>query len=104
MCALGVAQLLQDVFLRLLRRTPDLRDPRAYLLASARHRAVSILRRQRWEASDADHTIPLLESGGLDPNDAAAARQIEQALGRLPPEQREVVVLRIYDGLSFYAP
>lgn len=93
--------VLQDVFLGLLRRRRDLRDPRAYLLAAARHRAVSILRRRRWETTSAEQPIPLLEGGGLDPNDAAAARQIEQALTRLPAEQREVIVLRVYEGLSF---
>jgi len=92
--------VLQDVFLGLLRRSRDLRDPRAYLLAAARHRAISILRRRRRETSQGDEPMPVLENGG-DPDQAVAARQIERALGRLPAEQREVVVLRIYEGLSF---
>jgi RNA polymerase sigma-70 factor (ECF subfamily) len=93
--------VLQEVFLELLRTPRDLRDPRAYLLAAARRRAVSVLRRRRTKNTHADRTIALLDSTALDPADAAAARQIEHALGRLPVEQRQVVVLRIYEGLSF---
>jgi len=93
---------LSEVFLSAARQ--DLRrigSLRAYLLASARHRAIAILRRRRREAP-ADPSNPcFFDAGSLDAEQSLVAGRIEGALRELPAEQREVVVLKVYEGLTF---
>ena len=103
---LGSAEDAQDtlgeVFLKVARRDlRRIRNPRAYLLASARHQAVSMLRRRGREilADPGDHRF--FDAASLDPRRALTANRAEAALRELPPEQREVVVLKVYEGLAF---
>jgi RNA polymerase sigma-70 factor, ECF subfamily len=92
---------LSEVFLNLARR--DLRpikEPRFYLLAAARNIARSLLRKQKREnlAAACDH---FFTSDSLSPEKLLLAQQVETALLELPAEQREVVVLKVYEELSF---
>ena len=93
---------LSEVFLKTsrigLRR---IRNPRAYLLAAARHHAVSILRRRKRETSVDPSDVRFFDTGGLDPERVILAGRIEAALRELPREQREVIVLKVYEGLTF---
>ena len=93
---------LSEVFLRAARRdVRQIRAPRAYLLASARNQAISMLRRRKRETPlDASH-YRFFETDGMDPEQALQAQRIEAALRELPPQQREVVVLKVYEGLTF---
>lgn len=88
---------VQTVFLKLARqRRSRIRDIEAYLHTSVRRAALDcIARRER----DARPPAPLVEPrNGLTDEDAGA---LNEALGRLPREQREVVVLHIWEGLTF---
>jgi RNA polymerase sigma-70 factor (ECF subfamily) len=98
-----------DVLLDLVgRRGAPIEDLRAFLMASARRRAISLLRKRKRERPMAD-----LASGGAgskpallfnaqnDPQRAALARDLEKAMADLPVEQREVVALKVYEGMSF---
>jgi RNA polymerase sigma-70 factor (ECF subfamily) len=92
---------LSEAFLKIsrigLRR---IRNPRAYLLAAARHQAVSMLRRRRRETSVDASDVGFFDASGLDPQQIILASRIEAALRELPPEQREVIVLKVYEGLT----
>jgi RNA polymerase sigma-70 factor (ECF subfamily) len=92
---------LSEVFLNLADR--DLRfikEPRFYLLAAARNIARSLLRKQKREnlAPACDH---FFTDDSLSPEKLLLAQQVETALLELPAEQREVVVLKVYEELSF---
>ncbi len=94
--------VLQDVWLDVLRQLPRLKDPQAlaaWLYRIARDRAFGRLRRSRQnepldEASvaDAEREEP------FSPEDAA---RIHAALDQLPAEQREVLVLRFLEDMSY---
>jgi RNA polymerase sigma-70 factor (ECF subfamily) len=94
---------LQDVWLDVVRQLPRLKDPQAlvaWLYRIARDRAYGLLRKSRRaepldEASVADSAADEEE---FSPQDAA---RIHAALDRLPPEQREVLVLRFLEEMTY---
>ena len=92
-----------------------LHDPRRgplvpWVLSIARNRSVDLLRRRRrwWRKAQRVEREWLAGADvGLDRSGAEAAvpgwpvhRAVHQALAELPPEQRRVVVLAYFDGLS----
>ena len=99
--------LLQELFIKLAQR-PELlaavRDERAFLLRLVHNLAIDLIRRrgtreknyERW----AEEALPLFalatESDEQTFHDALAS-----ALGLLPPEQRAVVHLKLWEGLTF---
>lgn len=95
--------LSQDVFLKAYQNLRKLDDPSrfaAWLFRIAHNEAYSMFRRKRPEA----------DRGEVDLNAAAGASSafpvelgiaVRGALGRLGPEQREAVVLKIYQGFKF---
>ncbi len=93
---------VQDAFVRFWRRQRGLPgEPLALLLTSIRRAALdSGRRRMRRTAreSQAEDATPLFEPGS-DGEDRRSA--IEGALGRLPPDQREVLALKIWGELTF---
>jgi RNA polymerase sigma-70 factor (ECF subfamily) len=99
--------LLQEVFTRLARQ-PDLirraRDPRAFLIRLAHNAAIDRLRRRgaRDRAADrlAGEPEPVFAPSS-DPDEQAFRRALDAALRELPPEQREVVHLKLWEGLTF---
>jgi RNA polymerase sigma-70 factor (ECF subfamily) len=92
--------VVQDVFLRLISRPTDLIHERAWLFTAVRNAALgeqrSLQRRHRREQSTAARS-DWFESQPGDLIDAAAAQQV---LADLPEEQREVILLRIWGGLT----
>jgi len=91
-----------EVFLRAARQNlRRVRNPRAYLLASARNQAISILRKRRREVVVDPSDMRFFDPADLQPQQAALARRVEAALRELPPEQREVLILKVYEGLTF---
>src|SRR5688572_32935861 len=107
--------VVQEVFLRFAQRPPVLGadvlgDPRAEsaVLSSWLHQVLrnlcmdtkrSEIRRKRREEEAAEHEAT---SGGTDSIDAADTKAaVERGLLRLPVDQREVLVLRLFDEKSY---
>ena len=96
--------VVQEAFVRFWRSRPDADDPTAYLFACVRSHALDWRRgqsrRARREAAAArpERTEPLF-APKLEQNERRAA--LEAAVATLPAEQREVLVLKIWGGLTF---
>lgn len=98
--------VVQDAFVRFWRHQRELPgEPMALLVTSVRRSAIDLSRRNsrrtaREERADGglEEMVPLFECG-LEADDRREA--IEFALRRLPPDQREVLVLKIWGELTF---
>ena len=97
--------IVQQAFVRFWPARRSARDPVAYLYACIRHGALQWIRergrrqtRERRVARDATVGESLFESG-IERDERRNA--IEQALAALPIEQRQVVVLKIWEGMTF---
>ena len=99
--------VLQEVFRKLTAR-PELlhgvRDERAFLLRLTHHAAIDQLRRRG--TRERNHEQFATEATALfapttDPDEAAFRRELAEALGELPVEQRTVVHLKLWEGLTF---
>ena len=81
---------------RAMARDPALANP-AYLTTIVRNECYSALRRRRREPASA---VPVIE-----PREPAASAEeqlvVDAALRRLPAEQREVIHLKVFEGLTF---
>jgi RNA polymerase sigma-70 factor (ECF subfamily) len=94
--------VVQEAFVRFWRSRQQAREPIAYLYQCVRNCALEWLRagarrgRREEAVARGEETFFILQSE-VDER----RRLIETALSRLPAEQREVVVLKIWGGLSF---
>jgi RNA polymerase sigma-70 factor, ECF subfamily len=99
--------VVQDVFIAIWRSghtyNPSRGTVRTWLLAIAHHRAIDLLRdRPRLPTCSFAEDVHAAEQGDVS---AAVTRALDrqlirQALQRLPPEQREVVELAYFRGLT----
>ena len=99
--------VLQEVFAKLARR-PDLlhaaRDERAFLIRLAHNAAIDLMRRRgasnrHREQFAAEPLSPFAPAD--DPDEQAFRAQLAEALAELPPDQRVVVHLKLWEGLTF---
>lgn len=108
--ALDVAQDALLRFFSHLHRVDADRSPRPWLFAIVRNRARDVLRRRRVRRSES--LDALTEGGRPEPTSTAAdparralrrdlQRRVWRALGELPEAQREMLVLRDYQDLSY---
>ncbi|MGA2619773.1 MAG: RNA polymerase sigma factor [Thermoguttaceae bacterium] len=92
--------VVQDVFLLLMREPAAPQNPLGWLYRAVRNKAINAARsgRRRWrhEAIAARRGQPWLVAADADRLDAATAAR---ALAELPIEQREVIVARLWGGL-----
>lgn len=99
--------VLQEIFTKLARQ-PDLlsgaRDERAFLLRLAHNSAIDLIRRRGTRTKHHEQfgaeRIELFAPAG-DPDEAAFRQELAGALGELPPDQRAVVHLKLWGGLTF---
>jgi RNA polymerase sigma-70 factor (ECF subfamily) len=95
--------IVQDAFVRFWRSRERAIDPAAYLYACVRHGALDWQRHQarklRREQAVARPEAEPMFCGGLEQDERRAA--IAAALVGLPENQREVLVMKIWGGLSF---
>jgi len=95
--------VVQEGFIRFWRSRERARDPAAYLYACVRNCALhwqrSRTRRFRREEAAARPEAETLFSGPLEQDERRAL--IATALNTLPDVQREVLVMKIWGGLSF---
>jgi RNA polymerase sigma-70 factor (ECF subfamily) len=99
--------LLQDIFIKLA-RDPGLlngvRDERAFLIRLAHNAAIDLMRRRgtRDKTRDqfaAESISPFAPTG--DPDEQTFRAALAGALAELPLEQRAVVHLKLWEGLTF---
>jgi RNA polymerase sigma-70 factor (ECF subfamily) len=104
-------EIVQDVFLRLWRRAGQYDPARgtfcAWLASIAHHRVLDELRRRgrgRVSAEEVDRVLAEATDPGESPDERLSrsdrGQRVLGALGRLPPEQRRVLVLAYFGGLS----
>lgn len=102
------AEFVQEAFIRAFERL-DRFDGRSgfytWLYRLARNRAIDLLAKRRPVASSDTVLESAAGAGGIAP-DAATSReelhaQVHSALERLQPEQREIIILRDFDGLDY---
>src|SRR5437868_1254223 len=92
----------QEVFLKAYQNLPKLDDPARFsgwLFRIAHNEAFSMLRRKRPETELAGEPRPADLNPRLLPMELSLA--VETALGRLSPDQREAVLLKVYQGFKF---
>ena len=98
--------LLQELFIKLAARPlpAEVRDARAFVFRMAHNLALDWLRRRevRQGAEQAsEKELPRRFEEPADPDAAAFTRCLEAALAELPVEQRTVVWLKLWEGLTF---
>jgi RNA polymerase sigma-70 factor (ECF subfamily) len=98
--------IVQEAFVRFWRSRHRAADPVAYLYTCVRHYALEWLRsrRRRVRREEAAARPEALDRTGLFTcplEQAEWVQAIETALRRLPEGQREVLVLKIWGGLTF---
>jgi RNA polymerase sigma-70 factor, ECF subfamily len=93
----------QDVFLKVYQSLPKLDDPARFsgwLFRIAHNEAFSLLRRRRPESElTGEPRASSAPAAGLLPIELSLA--VESALGRLTEDQREAVLLKVYQGFKF---
>ena len=101
----GAEDALQDVWLSVFRHLPRLADPQAlvaWLYRIARDQAFGRLRKLRKGEQPLDERtvadVPTADENDFSVEDAA---RIHAALDALPPEQREVLVLRFLEEMTY---
>jgi RNA polymerase sigma-70 factor, ECF subfamily len=99
--------VLQEIFVKLVRQ-PDLlhraRDARGFLIRLAHNAAVDLMRRRG--TRDTYHErfgaeLVSLFAPAADPDEQAFRVALAGSLGELPPEQRAVVHLKLWQNLTF---
>jgi len=99
--------LLQDVFVKLARDPALLagvRDERAFLIRLAHNAAIDLIRRRGTrdktrERFAAEIISPFAQAS--DPDEQTFRAALSGALGELPPDQRAVMHLKLWEGLTF---
>ena len=101
--------IMQELFVKLARQPASLhgvRDERAFLLRLCHNAAIDSMRRRG--TRDKHHEQLAADVAGAfapsaDPDEAAFRHALTEALGELPLEQRAVVHLKLWEGLTFEA-
>ncbi len=99
--------VLQEVFGKIAARPRLLngvRDERAFLLRLAHNMAVDLMRRRSTREknySEFSTLAPRLFAEGANADENSFREALASALGELPPEQRMVVHLKLWEGATF---
>jgi RNA polymerase sigma-70 factor, ECF subfamily len=99
--------VLQEVFIKLARQPgllEGVRDRRAFLIRLAHNAAIDLIRRRgtrerHHEQVRAETVTPFAPTD--DPDEKAFRTVLAEALGELPPDQRAVVHLKLWEGLTY---
>lgn len=98
----AAGDVVQEAFLRLFDQRPVPASPVGWLYRTVRHRAInasrSDRRRERHEYEAGAYRLRLAaatSAGSID------SRELNESLQALPPDEREVIVARIWGGLTF---
>jgi RNA polymerase sigma-70 factor (ECF subfamily) len=99
--------VLQEVFIKLARQSgllDGVRDERAFLIRLAHNAAIDLMRRRgtrekRHEQFGAESATPFAPTD--DPDETTFRTALSAALTELPADQRAVVHLKLWEGLTF---
>ena len=98
--------LCQETFLKAYRALARLEEVDRFpqwIFRIARNEAVSLYRRSRFQAEDEDvEAASDLVAAAVPQGRVELQLAVQAALDRLKPEQREVVVLKVYQGFKFH--
>lgn len=104
-CHADAEDVVQEAFVRFWKIRDSARDPVAFLYACVRNASRNwqrgVARRKEHERKSAAEPLFADPDGELVARERA--EQVQAALCALPDEQREVVVLKIWGGLTFQA-
>ena len=98
---------LQEVFRKIARQPelfPAMRDERGFLIRMAHNTAIDLMRRRAAREKNYAQfslTAAQLFAETAAPDEAKFREALAAALGELPPEQRSVVHLRLWEGATF---
>lgn len=93
---------LQEALIDLLRQRPVPERPAAWLFKTVRRRAMNLARGERRRVEHHREAGRQREAWFVDDVDEAIdGETLERLIERLPPLEREIVVARIWGGLSF---
>jgi RNA polymerase sigma-70 factor (ECF subfamily) len=99
--------LLQEIFIKLAREPKLLagvREPRAFLVRLAHNTAIDLMRRRGTRERTKENFAAEISSvfaPAANPDEETFRRELSCALTELPPEQRAVVHLKLWGGLTF---
>jgi RNA polymerase sigma-70 factor (ECF subfamily) len=99
--------LLQEIFTRLARHTGLLhsaRDERSFLLRLAHNAAIDLMRRRGTREKYHEQLAeaqPSVFAPAVNPDESAFRDSLSRALAELPPDQRAVVHLKLWENLTF---
>ena len=98
--------LLQEVFVKLARDTDLLngvREERAFLIRLAHNAAIDLIRRRGTRDKTREQFAEIISpfAPASDPDQQAFRAALAEALAELPADQRAVVHLKLWEGLTF---
>jgi RNA polymerase sigma-70 factor (ECF subfamily) len=99
--------LLQEIFVKLARDSQLLdgvRDERAFLIRLAHNAAIDLMRRRGTRERTKEHLATELLSPFAtvaDPDEATFRAELSAALQELPEDQRAIVHLKLWGGMTF---
>jgi RNA polymerase sigma-70 factor, ECF subfamily len=89
---------LQQVFAAVLRQSGPIDNAAHYLRRAVRNECYTLLRRRVAQPTLAQ---PLLEPISVENTTVEERLGLERAIVALPPEQREVIHLHVFEGMTF---
>jgi len=104
-----ILDLLQELFVKIARHPDimqDVRDERSFLLRLVHNTAIDLIRRRDTRQRNYDQFASQSAAVFASTNDSderAFRQALAEALGGLPPDQRAVVHLKLWEGLTFEA-
>jgi RNA polymerase sigma-70 factor (ECF subfamily) len=99
--------LLQQLFVKVAGHPglmDGVREERAFLIHLAHNLAVDLIRRRSTREKNYDRLVeetPAIFAPSADPDEQAFREALSAGLGELPPEQRAVVQLKLWEGATF---
>jgi len=99
--------VLQELFIKVARKPrllEGVKDPRGFLLCLAHNQAIDLVRRRA--ARDRNREQVAAEASTIfadsdNPDEKVFAASLAEALGELPPDQRAVVHLKLWEKLTY---
>src|SRR5580704_2397384 len=99
--------VLQEIFIKLAQKPgllKGVRDERGFLIRLAHNQAIDLMRRRGTREKNYEQLAAEtkdLFAATADADEQAFGRALAEALGELPPDQRAVVHLKLWEDLTF---